>query len=197
MLLEHRRPRIYVTGHFGGWEAVGYVMAVLGFPTTAVARPLDNPYVDRYIRDVRQASGLRILDKKGAGELAEELLGGNDSVSFIADQDAGRKGLFVDFFGRPASTFKSIALLAMRHQAPVIVAYGQRLGEDFQFEVGVQRIIWPEDWAGRDDPMRWITQEYTRALEDRIRQAPEQYLWAHRRWKHRPKGEPRPEDGIA
>jgi KDO2-lipid IV(A) lauroyltransferase len=118
-------------------------------------------------------------------------------VAFVADQDAGRKGVFVDFFGRPASTYKSIALMAMQFSAPIVVGYGKRLGEDFRFELGVARVIEPHEWAGRDDPVRWITQEYTRALEETVRAAPEQYLWVHRRWKHRPKGEPQPEDGVA
>jgi KDO2-lipid IV(A) lauroyltransferase len=118
-------------------------------------------------------------------------------VSFIADQDAGRKGVFVDFFGRPASTYKSIALLAMQHEAPVVCVYARRLGEQFAFELGAERIIRPEEWRDRDDPLTWITQEYTAAIERTVRRNPEQYLWVHRRWKHRPRGEQPGPDGIA
>jgi KDO2-lipid IV(A) lauroyltransferase len=197
LLLEHRTPLIYVTGHFGNWEVVGYTMAALGFPNVAIARPLDNPYLDRYIRGVREKRGMSILDKKGATESLDDLLGKKAAASFIADQDAGRKGVFVDFFGRPASTYKSIALLAMAYRAPIIVGYGQRLNEQYHFAIGIQRIIRPEEWADKDDPLRWITQEYTTALESVIRTAPEQYLWVHRRWKHRPKGEQAGPDGVA
>ncbi len=197
MLVERKTPLIYVTGHFGNWEIVGYTLATLGFPCYAVARPLDNPYINEYIMGVRERTGLKILDKKGATETMDDILGAGGVVSFIADQDAGRKGMFVDFFGRAASTYKSIGLMAMQHLAPVVVGYGRRLNEGFNFELGVQRIIHPHEWADKDDPLRWITQAYTTALEQTIRRAPEQYLWVHRRWKHRPKGEQPSPDGVA
>jgi KDO2-lipid IV(A) lauroyltransferase len=197
LLLERKSPLIYVTGHFGNWEIVAYTMSMVGFPTYAIARPLDNPYVSKYLKDVRENSGLRILDKKGASMLMDEILGSRGAASWVADQDAGRKGLYVDFFGRQASTFKSIALLAMRYEAPIVVGYGLRLDEGYHFEVGIQRIIDPSEWVDKDDPQFWITQEYTKALEELARAYPEQYLWVHRRWKHRPKGQERGPDGIA
>jgi len=197
LLLERKTALIYVTGHFGNWEVVGYAMAALGFPNVAIARPMDNPYLDRYVLGVREKRGMTILGKRGATESLDDLLVNKAAVSFIADQDAGRKGVFVDFFGRPASTYKSIALMAMAHGSPVIVGYGRRLDEEYHFEIGIQRIIHPHEWADKDEPMRWITQEYTTALEQVIRTAPEQYLWVHRRWKHRPKGEPPAPDGVA
>ena len=197
LLLERPSGLIYVTGHFGNWEVVGYTLAALGFEGYAVARRLDNPYLNEHIQGVRQAHGMTIMDKRGATELMDGILEDKGYVSFIADQDAGRKGLFVDFFGRKASTYKSIALMAMRHSVPVIVGYGRRLSEQYHFEIGIQRIIYPHEWADRDDPALWITQEYTTALEEVIRTAPEQYLWTHRRWKHRPRGEPAAPDGIA
>ncbi len=197
LLLEHKTPLISLTGHFGNWEVVGYNMGALGFPVYAVARSIDNPYINEYILGVRQKRGMTILDKRGATAMIPELLAKKASVCFIADQDAGRKGVFVDFFGRKASTYKSIALLAMQADAPVIIGYGKRLDEEYHFEIGIQRIIYPEEWADKEDPMLWITQEYTKALEDIIRTAPEQYLWVHRRWKHRPRGEEPGPDGIA
>lgn len=197
LLLERKCPLIYVTGHFGNWEVVGYAMAALGFPSVAVARRMDNPHIDRYLLGVRENRGQIILDKKGATASMEDVLRRKGAVSFIADQDAGRKGLFVDFFGRPASTYKAPALMAMQYQAPVIVGYGRRLDEAYHFEIGIQRIIRPCEWADRDDPLFWITQEYTRALEEVVRTGPEQYLWVHRRWKHRPRGEQPGPDGIA
>ena len=196
-LLRHEQGALYVTGHFGNWEVVGYTMARVGFPVYAVARPLDNPYLNDHILGVRQRTGMTVLDKKGVAERVDDILDDHGAISFIADQDAGRKGVFVDFFGRKASTYKSIALMAIRHEVPILVGYGRRVGQDFKFEIGIDRIIRPEDWADKDDPLTWITQQYTASLEHIIRTAPEQYLWVHRRWKHRPKGEPVPADGIA
>ena len=197
LLIERKRGLIFLTGHFGNWEVMGYTLATLGFKSVAVARTLDNPYINEWALRRRQAGGLRILDKKGAAMEVDGILAGHGSVGFIADQDAGRRGVFVDFFGRPASTYKSIALMAMRHETPVIIGYARRLGPQFQFEIAADRIIYPNEWADRKDPLRWITQEYTAELERIIRRDPDQYLWAHRRWKHRPKGQARPADGIA
>ncbi|MHC4563121.1 MAG: lysophospholipid acyltransferase family protein [Planctomycetota bacterium] len=196
-LLRKENGAIYLTGHFGNWEVIGYTMATVGFPVYAVARRLDNPYINEHILGVRERTGMTVLDKRGAAEMADDILDSCGAVSFIADQDAGHKGCFVDFFGRKASTYKSIALLAMRHEVPVLVGYGRRLKENFKFDIGICRAIRPHEWANRPDPVAWITQEYTTALEKVIRTAPEQYLWTHRRWKHRPKGEAPGPDGIA
>ena len=189
LLLKHRQPLVMLTGHYGNWEILGYVLATLGFGTVAVARPLDNPYINRWLLGVREKQGQRILDKKGAVREVGDLLEAGGTVGFIADQNAGKKGMFVDFFCRQASTYKSIGLLAMRYNAPVIIGYARRLGDRFRFEVGVQDVIYPEDWANQDDPLRYITQRYTKGIEDFVRGDPGQYLWVHRRWKTRPKGE--------
>jgi len=189
LLLDKRRGLIMLTGHYGNWEILGYVLATLGFETTSIARPLDNPYVNDYVLGVRERQGQRILAKKGATTEVTALLERGGTVCFIADQNAGSKGIFVDFFGRKASTYKSIGLLAMRYEVPVVIGYARRLDDRFRFRVATQDIIWPEDWQSQDDPLRYITQRYTKAIEDIVRADPGQYLWVHRRWKSRPKGE--------
>jgi KDO2-lipid IV(A) lauroyltransferase len=189
LLLDAKRGLILLTGHYGNWEILGYVLATLGFATTSVARPLDNPYVNEYVLGVRQRKGQRIVDKFGATGEITAILERGGTVGFIADQNAGSKGLFVDFFGRKASTYKSIGLLAMTYETPVVIGYARRLGGGFRFRVAAQDIIYPEDWRNQGDPLKYITQRYTKAIEDFVRQEPGQYLWVHRRWKSRPKGE--------
>lgn len=178
---------IMLTGHYGNWELLGYTLAVLGFDIVAVMRPLDNPYINRYLLEQRERSGLTLLEKKGASRSAAGVLEDGGALCFIADQDAGRKGLFVDFLGRPASTYKSIGLLAMEYEVPIVVGCARRIGSGFSYEVRADRIIRPEEWQGRDDPLLWITQAFTRALESFILDVPGQYLWIHRRWKSKPK----------
>ena len=190
LLLRKKQSLIMLTGHYGNWEILGYVLATLGFPTTSVARPLDNRYVSDFVFGVRERTGQKIIHKKGATAEVADVLEGHGVVGFIADQNAGSKGLFVDFFGRKASTYKSIGLLAMNYEAPVIIGYARRTGaRPFHFECAMQDIIWPADWKDQDDPLRYITQRYTKAIEDVVRKDPAQYLWVHRRWKTRPKGE--------
>lgn len=188
VLLE-RRGCIMLTGHYGNWELLGFALATLGFDIVAVMRPLDNDHLNRYLLDVRERSGLRLLYKKGATASADEVIESAGALCFIADQNAGRKGLFVDFFGRKASTYKSIGLLAMHHRVPIIVGCARRMSPRFEYEIVVNRVIRPSDWEGRQDALLWITEEYTRAIEEFIRAAPGQYLWMHRRWKSRPKDE--------
>lgn len=189
LLLDRGKGMIMLTGHYGNWEILGYALATLGFETTSVARPLDNPYLNDWIMGVRERQGQKIVGKKGATSEVTDVLDRCGAVGFIADQNAGSKGIFVDFFGRKASTYKSIGLLAMHYQTPVVIGYARRMGGKFQFTLGVQDIIFPADWASQEDPLRYITQRYTKGIEDIVRHDPGQYLWLHRRWKSRPKGE--------
>jgi len=182
---------ILITGHYGNWELTGHLLVVYGFDVVAVMRPLDNAYLNRYVVENRRSAGLELLDKKGATRAAEEVLRRGGALGFIADQNAGRKGMFVDFFGRKASTYKSIGLLAMQARVPIIVGYARRVSDRLEYELGVQRIIHPHEWEDQPDPLRWITQEYTAAIEAFVRDDPGQYLWIHRRWKSRPRNEQR------
>jgi KDO2-lipid IV(A) lauroyltransferase len=179
---------VMVTGHYGSFELMGHLLAALRFPVAAVMRPFDNVYLNRFIVASRRTHGLMLLDKFGATTQAEQLLQEGTLLGFIGDQDAGRKGMFVEFFGQPASTYKSIGLLAMSANVPIVVGYARRRGNQARYDVGAQRIIYPHEWEHQEDPLRWITQEYSTAIEQMVRDAPEQYLWIHRRWKSKPKG---------
>ena len=105
-------------------------------------------------------------------------------MAFLADQYAGEKGCWVDFFGRPASAHKAIALLALEHDAPVAVCYARRRGGPMQFEMVSAAIADPHDVR----PAIWAPSATSRSgtrasWNSGIRVAPEQYWWVHRRWK--------------
>jgi KDO2-lipid IV(A) lauroyltransferase len=189
-------PLILLSGHFGNWEMAGYLFGVFGFPPNSIARTLDNPYLDRFLRRFRERTGQKMIPKNGGYDQMLAVLREGGVLSFLADQDAGQRGLYVDFFGRPASTHKAIALLAIEHQAPVVVGYARRIGPGFRYEVGCDAIIEPDEFTGTADDARLLTQRYTTALEAIIRRSPEQYLWLHRRWKHQPKPRGRIRSGV-
>ncbi len=191
-ILLDKRGAILLTGHYGNFELTAYMLAAIGFDVTAVMRPLDNAFLNDYVVRTRTRRGLRLLDKFGVTTDAENILRRGGALGFVADQDAGRKGIFVNFFRRPASTYKSIGLLAMACDVPIVIGFARRLGSCFRYEVGVQRIIRPEEWKDRPDPLHWITQEYSAAIEAAAREHPEQYLWIHRRWKTAPRSRSRP-----
>ncbi len=180
------RPLLIVTGHFGNWEMAGYALAMLGFQTHAIARPLDNPYLDRFLRRFRERTGQKLLAKKGELDKLEGLLKAGGIVCTLADQDAGQRGLFVNYFGRPASTHKAIALLALEHGVTLLVGGAMKVGEPMRYVIRATDVINPEDYAHDSNAVRVITQRFTTALERLVRLDPRQYFWLHRRWKHQP-----------
>lgn len=187
--LVDRKPAIMLTGHVGNWEVLGYALATLGFPIEALARPLDNPLINDWLLGIREKRGLRIITKFDATDRMVQTLEAGGTLAFIADQNAGDKGLFVPFFGRLASSYKSIGLLAMNQRVPIICGYAHRIGPGFRYEIGVTDLIDPADWEDQPDPLYYITARYNRAIEEMIRLRPAQYLWMHRRWKSRPRFE--------
>jgi KDO2-lipid IV(A) lauroyltransferase len=180
------RPVLFVTGHFGNWEMTSYVMGLLGFRAHAVARPLDNRFLDDFLRRFREKTGQKLLAKHGDFEKMQSLLDQAALLGALVDQDAGRRGLFVDFFGRPASTHKALALLALQYQVPIMVFGAAKVAEPMRYRLLVEDLIIPEDFRNHANPILAITQQFTTALERIIRTAPEQYFWLHRRWKHQP-----------
>src|SRR5262249_22765930 len=108
------------------------------------------------------------------------------ALGTLADQDAGQRGLFVDFFGRPASTHKAIALLALEYRVPILVVGVPRVGPGLRYRVLIADLIYPEEYEGRPDGVGGIAGGFTTGLEQLVRQYPEQYFGLHRRWKHQP-----------
>ena len=185
-LLHGEEPYIVLTGHFGNWEIMSQALGLLGGYGGVVTRRLDNPYLDRLVRGFRRRSGLVMLDKTGDARRIVRFLAEGSGLGVVGDQDAGPRGLFVDFFGRPASTFKAIAQLSLEHQARIAVMATARVGNPMRYRLYLEDVIDPRDYAGNPQAARAITERFTRALERMIRRHPEQYLWLHRRWKHQP-----------
>jgi Kdo2-lipid IVA lauroyltransferase/acyltransferase len=183
-LLLSGRGVLFITGHFGNWEMGGYVLGMFGFRAHAIARPLDNPYLDDFLRSFRERTGQKLIAKRGEFDKLDSVLAGGGLVATLADQDAGQRGLFIDFFGRPASTHKAVALMALEHKVPMVVIGTPKL--DGQYHIWPIDIIYPEDYQKTPDAVKAITQRFTTGLEQMIRKAPEQYFWVHRRWKHAP-----------
>jgi KDO2-lipid IV(A) lauroyltransferase len=140
-----------------------------------------------------------LIAKKDDFDRLTEVMKGKAKVATLADQDAGPRGVFVDFFGRPASTHKAVALMAIEFDAVMVVFGVPRVNralhpalppargmESVFYAVEVEDVIDPRDFANRPDAVKAITERYTAALERLIRRHPEQYFWLHRRWKHQP-----------
>ncbi|SFH81292.1 lysophospholipid acyltransferase family protein [Planctomicrobium piriforme] len=186
------RPVFLVGGHYGNWEASTATFGQFGFRMGMVARELDNPYLHRWFAKARESTGHQLLLKDGGWDGMLDIVQAGGNLGLLCDQDAGKRGVFVNFFGRPASTYRSIALLALEHKAIIVVGYGRRLPDDFdtarwsRFEIGCEDIIDVTEIEAEDE-VRAVTERYSAALERAIRRSPEQYFWVHRRWKSVPK----------
>ncbi len=178
---------VIVVGHFGNWELGAATMAARGYPLDVIAQRQANPYFDRYLVAARERLGVRVIERSRAPKEGLRGLRQGRLVVFGADQNAGRSGVFVPFFGHLASTHRGAALMAIRTGAPVIMALPLRQ-PDGTYLTRVELIeANPESiHEDNDVAMEILTARFTARLEGAIREHPDQYLWHHRRWKTRP-----------
>lgn len=180
------RPMVMVSGHFGNFEIGGYFAGLLGFPSYTVVRPLDNPYLDRFVRRFRAANGQFILPKQGSAGPIDDVLKAGGLLVVLGDQSAGPKGCWIDFFGKPASYHKAIALFPLISGAPLLIVYSIRSGKPLQFELGLCDVADPKTLGAGLQGVAPLMQWYNDALEKLVRRTPAQYWWVHRRWKCEP-----------
>lgn len=181
------RGVVMATAHFGNWELGGASLAVRGIPTDAVVQKQRNPFVERDVAAMREALGVGQIDRRRAPKQVLRALRQGRLIAFAADQNAGRHGVFVPFFGTPASTHRGAALFAIRANAPLFFGVAVRLPdgtyESRTYPIDVDR------GGPLEEAVTRLTAAFTSKLEDEIRAAPEQYFWLHNRWKTRPSAE--------
>ena len=175
---------IVICAHFGNWEAAGQAITITsGIPLLSVMRPFDNPKIGDYINRRREGHTHEVVAKKGAIRPLLVALKKGSSVAIMADQNAGEKeGVVVDFFGHPASTHTSPALLHLKTGVPILVLMPRRVNDKFNFEFILSDPIVHKPTEDKEKDIREITQEFTSEIEKSVRLYPEQWLWAHRRW---------------
>jgi phosphopantetheine--protein transferase-like protein len=185
----HRGKGVLVlTGHFGNWE-VALPAAIERFPEYRgrfhiLRRPLP-AWLDGPVTRRMRKSGLGVIAKRGSLQTILDRLAARDAVVFIMDQHAGaRDGVLVDFFGVPAWTFRSLALVALSTGAPVVPAALWR-ETDGSHVLRFEEALDPVDGGGADETIAANTRRYNAALERIILRHPEQWFWFHRRWKQR------------
>lgn len=181
---------LVATAHFGSWELLGEVMARRGIPISVVAKPLAGALNERIVRS-RLESGVKLIHPRGAIQSSIEALARGEVVCMLVDQviDA-KRGVFVPFFGQLASTTPALSVAAIRSKAPVFVAMGAREGERLRcFMEGPLFLSGAADGADEKELVREHTAQITAAIERRIRQYPDQWMWLHRRWKVKPPDE--------
>lgn len=186
------RGALVVTGHLGNWELAGAAAAGLGIPVSAVVKGQRNQRVDRHLAAVRRSLGVEPIAMRWAGRGVPTALDAGRAVALVADQDARDRGVVVPFLGRPASTFRGPAALALRHDVPLLFGTMVREGEGWRLglEPVEAELARPtadgSAEAPADGSVRTLTRAWVAKLEREVRERPEQYFWFHRRWKSAP-----------
>ena len=176
------------SAHFGHWEAGIAAMRRLEVPLSVIVRPLDNPELDRRVTALRRQAGVSVIRKRSAIRESLRALADGGAVIMLIDQDARDAGVFVPFFGRPASTTPALALLALRTKAP-IVPVATLLSPDGTIAIEVEPELEIRPTGDRDADVLRVTAACTAIVERWVRLHPEQWLWMHRRWKSQPQKE--------
>jgi KDO2-lipid IV(A) lauroyltransferase len=183
--LELGRGVILLTGHLGNWEMVGARIAADGYPLNVIARAQRQQELTDYVRRTREVAGMRVFHREVAVRRSLQALRRNELVGILLDQNAGAEGVFVEFFGHPASTAPGAAAFAIRTGAAVVPTFGWRNPDDshtIQIDAPVPLV----ETGDREKDILDNTQRFAKITEDRIRAHPDQWFWLHKRWKSRP-----------
>jgi len=192
--LEGRRRGkgvLYLTGHIGAWELSSFAHALYGYPLHYMARRIDNKKIDALVNGYRCLSGDRPIFKNESARVVLKVLKEAGTVGILADQNTmPEEAVFVDFFGKPASTTTGIARVALHTDAAVVPGYAVWDPAIRKYRL---RFEPPVELIRTGDSERDVaenTQKFTKVIEDIIRKYPDQWVWIHGRWNTQPKGEP-------
>jgi len=183
--LESGHGVVAVTGHFGSWELLGAGIAARDLPVDFLVGEQSNSLVNDTMNGLRRAAGIGIIERGVAARGVFDSLRRGRIVALLADQDARRAGVFVDFFGTPASTFQGPAQFAFRTGCPIVCCCIVRRGDETH-DVTFFPPLYPRGGAARDAEVFRLTEAHTKILEGYVREYPDHYFWAHRRWKTKP-----------
>jgi Kdo2-lipid IVA lauroyltransferase/acyltransferase len=183
--MRRGRGVLFATAHLGNWELSAHAHALLTGPMDVVARPLDNARLDRFVERRRTLGGNRVLAKRDSARAILKALAANRAVGILIDQNASpEEGVFVNFFGIPASAHAGFMKLAAHSGAAVVPGFALWSEAERRYVLRFYPPLEVTGDAARD------TQALQSALERIVREYPDQWLWIHRRWKTRPPGQP-------
>ncbi|MCB4756988.1 MAG: lysophospholipid acyltransferase family protein [Elusimicrobia bacterium] len=174
---------ICITFHYANWEFNGLFHHRYA-PLYAVARPMKNSFVEKWIQEKRSHNNMTMLLHRNAAKACLKVLKEKGHLGILVDQNLYTGGVFVNFFGRPAATTSLPALLHSRTGDPVIVNHSVREGS--KFRIVYSPALELPDIENREEKIRAHTQIINDAIERIIRRHPENWFWIHNRWKRQP-----------
>jgi len=181
-LRQRARRVLFLTAHLGNWELSSGVFSLLGVKIAPVFRMPQNPYLDGLLRRIRLDSQSKAIEKRGAVAAMLDHVEAGGNVGILFDQEAVF-GMYVPFFGLPACTHKTPAVLARDHGLKVFFGVLVRKGDYLHYEARGEMIDYSHKSDDRQRDLEDVTTDLMRRLETEIRRNPEQYMWMHRRWK--------------
>ena len=183
LIEDPKQGIILASGHLGNWELAAQALSRIK-PVAGVARRMNNPYVDRLMNKRKPSGNFYVLPKYDRGNKTRflEVLKNGHILALMIDQHASWSGIMVDFFGRPAASYGTAALLHLVTGTPLCFGYCLRTG-DTRYELHAIGPFKHKATGNKEADIKAILLELNRELEKAIRSAPDQYLWAHRRWK--------------
>jgi KDO2-lipid IV(A) lauroyltransferase len=179
---ERAHRVLFLTAHLGNWELAAGAFGVMGVRIVPIFRAIRNPYVNRLVRNLRLVAHDMLIERRGAVPVMVEHLDKGGNIGMLFDQEAVH-GMAVPFFGLPARTHKTPAILARDHGVKIFLGVMIRRGDFLNYEGRGELLDLSRQTGDRIGDLREITTELMRRLEEHIRRDPEQYLWMHRRWK--------------
>lgn len=184
--LNQGKGAIVFLPHFGNWELLALVYgALIPDRAKAIAFPLKNRYLNALVSQYRERLSLKLITRRRAVRETLRALKEGYAIGFFADQNAGREGVFVDFFGKPASAVRGPATLALKTGAPLLLSMDIRQPDDRHY-ILITPAIDLEISGDLEQDVQTNTTHILKTLETYIRQYPDQWLWTHNRWKTQP-----------
>jgi KDO2-lipid IV(A) lauroyltransferase len=181
---------IFLTAHFSGWEISSFAHSLYGHPMNIVARPLDNPYIEKFSERYRTMHGNKMLSKQDYARGLLKLLKQGEVVGILMDTNmTPPQGTFVDFFGIPACTATGIARVAQHTGAAVVPGFciwDKQLGK---YKICMEPAVKLVHTGNDEADAITNTASFNKVIESYATRFPDQWLWVHRRWKTRPEGE--------
>ncbi len=181
---------LILTGHLGAWELSSFFHSLMGHPMGLVARPMDNPLLDAFVRSIRCRQGNWIIPRNEFARGLLEAMHCGRTVGILMDTNmTPPEGIFVPFFGISACTASGLARIALRTGAAIVPGFLLWEPSESRYVLHFAPPIQPLLTGDRAQDMEALTARCTSVLESWIRRYPDQWLWIHRRWKTRPAGE--------
>lgn len=180
-VLKNGNGSILMTAHYGNWEISARKLVLQGYKVNVIARGSDDLGSTGIVNDIRKKSGYKVFDRSNSMFGVVRALKNNEAVAILPDQNF-YNGVFVDFFGRPASTATGLVVLSLKSHARILPVFCHRLPNG-SYKMTIYPPIEFTPSGDENKDIKNLTQIATKVIEDEIRKDPSQWLWIHNRWK--------------